>query len=198
MKSLSELRNNSDLLALGILFATMPVVAAIASKLVFWCAILAVIMVALGRDRFYGHKALVRSKFGVILLSIIVWTGLSCLWSLDPWHSVVATIRLSLIVGAFFILIAASRRVSYEDIETLRMLARKGGWLGLFLAIAAVAIVIGHDAWSSYMGLNAGEVLNEKLNHFNRTAAVLVILAWPISAIMMHGEFSRNASSLPS
>ena len=192
MKSLSELRSNTDLLALSVLFATMPIAAALASKLVFWSAILAVIIALFGRCQVDRIRTLIRSKWVIILVSILLWSGLSCIWSIQPTHSFLATTRLLLIVGAFLIIATATRQLNERETDTLRIWARRGGWLGLLYALAAVSVVAGYSLWSTQTGLEDRGHLGNQLNYFNRTAAVLLILAWPISTCMKKDGHNFN------
>ena len=45
MRVIHKLRTHADVLALGLLFLSIPMIAVIAPKLIFWCPILAVFLV---------------------------------------------------------------------------------------------------------------------------------------------------------
>jgi O-antigen ligase len=188
MKEIDKLRTQADVIALGLLFLSMPLVAVIASKLIFWCAILAVFLV-LSKSEWSNIPLSSDLRYsGAALLGLVIWGGLSWFWSIDPWHSLLATARLSIFIAAFFALSHSALCLSEKERALIRLLICAGGWLGIIAGLVVVVGTYGYTIWSG-----EGEFLEDRLNHFNRTGAILLILFWGALATTQQ-KYGRSIS----
>ena len=180
IKYISQLRPHSSFLALSTIAIGVPIVAVLASKLVFWPAIIAIVILLLDKNFPETLHRTLKSRIGLSLLGMVIWGGLSCIWSLNPAHSFVGVLRFLLISGAIAILVSCALVLNDLHKHELRIWMRRAGWMSLVLAFLIVGSVWGFTSLTNGWGEKV--ILYERLNYFNRTAAVLLAMSWPISA----------------
>ena len=187
MKYILQFRTHSNLLALSTIVIGVPIVGILASKLVFWPAILAILILLFSKSLpDIVHHSL-KSQVGLILLALSIWGGLSCIWSISPTHSLFGALRFLAISCVATVLVSGSLLLSHGNKRKLGIWMRRAGWSSLALAFVVIGSVWGFTSLTTGWGEEV--ILHERMNYFNRTAAVLLALSWPISASI--GNLSR-------
>ncbi|MGC2412116.1 MAG: O-antigen ligase family protein [Stellaceae bacterium] len=121
----------------------------------------------------YNFGALRRPA--AMLGALVVWGGLSALWSIDPWRSVVLDLRLLGLFGAALALAAAASQVAAPRRLTFFILA--GTAIGIVLAVYDLASVGSLRQYVSIRPFAAARL--------NQLAAWLALLALPVTALLV-------------
>jgi O-antigen ligase len=137
-------------------------------------------------SRLYRHFAVLTAA----LAFLVLWGGLSALWSIDPVRSATMAARLAVTFGAGGILVDKALRLDRRDRRRLAAAAAIGTGIGVALLMAEVA--------SDQALLRLGRALLEAREPtpvmLNRAATVVALMVWP-AAYALH-RLGRAAPAL--
>ena len=130
-------------------------------------------------------------RVAIALALLVVWCAIASSWSEDSALSLVLSLRVAVILAAGLVL--------FPIVAALHDAARKrvGQWLiagfGLSLALVAVEIGLDFPLLRSFKTAGAGQ----EAVWFNRGAIALVLIVWPVTALLWARGLGWKALALP-
>ena len=106
---------HSDTPILCGLACVIPTLAALAPLQISSAAVIAAFFVCFRRIRDGGPWFFRQATYIILILSLIIWSGLTSIWSVDGLHSLSATFRLLLAATTLIILADAALRLGLSD-----------------------------------------------------------------------------------
>ena len=167
-------RLHSDTPILCGLACVIPTLAALAPLQISSAAVIAAFFVCLRRIQNGGPWFFRQATYIILILSLIIWSGLSSIWSIDGLHSLSAAFRLLLAATTLIILADAALRLGLSDKDVFLKWMAYGAIIGVVVTLIYIVTIYFHTIW-----IQKAEMADHELNALNRNASVIVIFMWP-------------------
>ena len=167
-------RLHSDTPILCGLACVIPTLAALAPLQISSAAVIAAFFVCLRRIQNGGPWFFRQATYIILILSLIIWSGLSSIWSIDGLHSLSAAFRLLLAATTLIILVDAALRLGFSDKDVFLKWMAYGAIIGVAVTLIYIATIYFHTIW-----IQKTKMEDYELNALNRSASVIAIFLWP-------------------
>jgi hypothetical protein len=134
-----------------------------------------------------------RGRVGLLLVALMVWGGLTALWSPVPAATALAAAKVAGVIAAAFLALAAAERLEDEQADMLHTAVLAG--LAFGLVLLAVEVIFNSPIRRLIEPPPDG--IERQLPWWlNRGISVAVLLVWPAALVCWH-RFGAWAATVP-